>query len=91
MDESLFEALEERELARLVREKEVEVAPLFNSRKYQDGLEKLASLKDPVDQFFEKVMVMDDNPSLRFNRIALLIRLRALFLQVADISYLHQA
>ncbi len=91
LDESLFEALEERELARLVREKEVEVAPLFNSRKYQDGLEKLASLKDPVDQFFEKVMVMDDNPSLRFNRIALLIRLRALFLQVADISYLHQA
>jgi glycyl-tRNA synthetase beta chain len=91
MNESLFREPEENELASLVGEKEREVAPLFENRSYQEGLEKLASLKDPVDRFFDKVMVMDDDTELRNNRIALLIRLRALFLQVADISYLHQA
>jgi glycyl-tRNA synthetase beta chain len=90
LNESLFREPEEVQLARLVSEKERDVAPLFEDRKYQEGLGKLASLKEPVDSFFDKVLVMDDDTELRNNRIALLIRLRALFLQVADISYLHQ-
>ena len=91
VNNSLFREPEESELADIVNTKELNVAPLFENRNYQEGLEQLASLKDSVDNFFDKVLVMDEDTALRKNRIALLIRLRALFLQVADISYLHQA
>jgi len=90
VNESLFREPEELELANLVTSKESDVAPLFESRNYREGLEQLAALKDAVDSFFDKVLVMDEDSAIRNNRIALLIRLRALFLQVADISYLHQ-
>ena len=49
---------------------------------------KLAGLRDTVDTFFDKVMVMDENEAVRNNRIALLASLRALFLRIADISVL---
>jgi glycyl-tRNA synthetase beta chain len=45
-------------------------------------------LREPVDAFFDKVMVMADDEALRNNRLAMLARLRGLFLQVADISEL---
>ena len=51
-------------------------------------LEQLATLREPVDQFFAEVMVMTDNPALRNNRLAILQRLRDLFMNVADISQL---
>jgi len=43
-----------------------------------------------VDSFFDQVMVMAEDEALRLNRLTLLSRLRALFLQVADISLLQQ-
>jgi len=51
-------------------------------------LELLAGLRQPVDRFFDEVMVMCENDVLRHNRLALLTRLRALFLRLADISRL---
>jgi glycyl-tRNA synthetase beta chain len=45
-------------------------------------------LREPVDAFFEAVMVNAEDPSVRANRYALLARLRGLFLGVADISLL---
>ena len=48
----------------------------------------LADLREPVDAFFDEVMVMADDPALRQNRLALLKALRELFLQIADISLL---
>ncbi len=51
-------------------------------------LEVLAGLREPVDQFFDDVMVMADDEKLRNNRLALLARLRELFLKLADISRL---
>ncbi len=91
IDEGLLEIAAEKELARAIKDKELEVAPYFEKRDYQQGLERLAALKEPVDRFFDDVMVMDEDPRLRRNRIALLNRLRELFLRVADISYLHQS
>jgi glycyl-tRNA synthetase beta chain len=41
-----------------------------------------------VDRFFDDVMVMADDEALRHNRLALLARLRSLFLQLADVSRL---
>lgn len=56
---------------------------------YVEQLRLLANLQHPVDKFFEKVMVMDENEQLRMNRLALLFSLRELFLSRADIALLQ--
>lgn len=89
VDESLFVEDAEKVLFSSLREKELNVAPLFEAGNYKEGLEQLAQLGESVDRFFDDVMVMCDELPVRNNRIALLQRLRAIFLQVADISYLH--
>jgi glycyl-tRNA synthetase beta chain len=85
----LFEHESERILAQLIQQKRQQVDTLYQAANYTAALTSLASLKAPVDDFFEHVMIMVDNPSVRDNRIALLIELRHLFTQVADISQLH--
>ena len=75
-------------LADAIEIKEAEVQPLFDQANYRDGLLKLTELKDSIDAFFDGVMVNADDPTLKNNRLALLSRLRALFLHVADISLL---
>ncbi|NWF38513.1 glycine--tRNA ligase subunit beta [Mariprofundus sp. NF] len=52
------------------------------------ALAELAKLRGPVDQFFDDVMVMAEDEKVRGNRLALLSRLRTLFLNLADISRL---
>jgi glycyl-tRNA synthetase beta chain len=64
------------------------VGPLLAERRYARVLGELADLRDPVDRFFDDVMVMVDDEAVRNNRLALLGELRALFLDVADISRL---
>jgi glycyl-tRNA synthetase beta chain len=64
------------------------VAPLLANHEYTEALSQLAALRAPVDRFFDVVMVMADDPALQKNRLALLAALRALFLDVADISLL---
>ena len=64
------------------------VGPMLEHRRYAEILNELADLRDPVDRFFDDVMVMADEDDLRHNRLALLSELRALFLDVADISQL---
>jgi glycyl-tRNA synthetase beta chain len=55
---------------------------------YTEALTCLADLREPVDAFFDDVMVNVEEASLRDNRLNLLKRLRDLFLEVADISLL---
>lgn len=81
----------EKALAAAVAALEAELAPLFEQRAYASALDKLAALRPQVDAFFTDVMVMADDAAVKANRLALLARLRALFLQVADISLLQQA
>jgi len=81
----------EKTLATAVNEKAAVVAPLFAAREYTKALAALADLQQPVDAFFDSVMVMSDDPALQQNRLALLQQLRGLFLEVADISYLVPA
>jgi glycyl-tRNA synthetase beta chain len=76
---ALFSALESAE---------EKVRPLLAVRGYADVLNELADLRDPVDRFFDDVMVMANDEAIRNNRLALLAELRALFLDVADISRL---
>jgi len=51
-------------------------------------LNLLAGLREPIDSFFDDVMVMAEDEAIRNNRLALLSRLRALFLNLADVSRL---
>ena len=64
---------------------------MLDDRRYTEALQRLASLRQPVDTFFDDVMVMVDDAALRNNRLALLGELRALFLDIADISRLSIA
>lgn len=84
----LLEKEQEKELYRLVESKAVAIGPLLKDRNYTATLETLADLRPAVDDFFDNVMVMAEDKDLRTNRLALLSRLRELFLEVADISLL---
>ncbi|WP_410681527.1 glycine--tRNA ligase subunit beta [Avibacterium paragallinarum] len=80
---------EEKALAESVLALQSEVQPLIAKGDYVAVLDKLANLRQPVDNFFEKVMVNAEDPQLRENRLAILKTLQGLFLQVADISLLQ--
>jgi glycyl-tRNA synthetase beta chain len=64
------------------------VEPEFAARRYTEALQQLAALRPAVDSFFDSVMVMADDAALRRNRLALLGRLRGLFMHAADLSRL---
>ena len=91
IDASLLVEPAEKDLYKALTEKTGEVAPMFDQGRYKDGLQQLASLRESVDRFFDSVLVMSEEKSLRDNRVALLQQLRSLFLRVADISYLHKS
>lgn len=75
-------------LSDLVLAKTKLLAPLFEQGDYDQALSQLAELKEPVDAFFDDVMVNVEDEAVKNNRLALLTALRQLFLQVADISLL---
>ncbi|MDA0278866.1 MAG: glycine--tRNA ligase subunit beta [Proteobacteria bacterium] len=79
----------EKILFQQLRDRELSTTPLFEAGDYTTGLAELAQLKESVDGFFDDVLVMCDDKSVQNNRIALLQRLRDIFLKVADISFLH--
>lgn len=87
-DAALFVEPAEKHLAAIIESTKQDVAPLFAQHDYTTALSKLAVLREPVDAFFDDVMVMADDVAIRNNRLSLLQLLRNLFLQVADISYL---
>lgn len=86
VDSALLTDPAEIALAEKVDQLEQALKPAFEAGEYQQALDALAALQAPVDRFFDDVMVMADEPALRQNRLALLTRLRNLFLGVADIS-----
>jgi len=81
----------ERSLYEALVAAEATVRPLLGARDYTRALQELAALRAPVDRFFDDVMVMVDDDDVKTNRLALLGGLRALFLDVADISRLSIA
>ena len=88
IDNALLQETAEQALASAVAAAEQHVAPLAADRQYQQALERLAGLREPVDAFFDQVLVNAEDPAVKANRYALLARLRGLFLGVADISLL---
>jgi len=85
--ERLLEAAERALFERLQAAENI-VRPALERREYTSALTELAGMRDAVDRFFDSVMVMAEDEHLRTNRLALLSRLRALFLEIADLSRL---
>ncbi|MEQ9023089.1 MAG: DALR anticodon-binding domain-containing protein, partial [Pseudomonadales bacterium] len=88
IDANLFESEAEVELAKTIDQACTALAPLIQSADYRAALTELSKLREPVDQFFDQVMVNADNMAIRVNRLSLLNEMRQLFLSVADISLL---
>ncbi|GAF57967.1 LOW QUALITY PROTEIN: glycyl-tRNA synthetase beta chain [Psychrobacter sp. JCM 18902] len=89
VDESLLSEPAEQNLYSNVREAQTAVQPLLEQADYTQVLQTLASLDEPLTQFFDNVMVNSEDAALKNNRLALLKQVRALFLTVADISELQ--
>ena len=88
VDAKLLEDGAEQTLAQAVAAAAQAVAPMAAARCYREALAQLASLREPVDAYFDAVMVNAEDAAVRANRLALLNQLRGLFLGVADISLL---
>ncbi|MDR1358912.1 MAG: glycine--tRNA ligase subunit beta, partial [Coriobacteriales bacterium] len=87
VDKALFGEAEEA-LARAIDKAEDGVQHSLKVGDYAFALTCLATLRAPVDRFFEDVMVMDKDRKLRANRLALLNRFVAVFKDVADFGKL---
>ncbi|NKB76067.1 MAG: glycine--tRNA ligase subunit beta [Gammaproteobacteria bacterium] len=68
---------------------DTEVNDYFDNTQYDKAFEALAALREPIDDFFDQVMVMDPNEKIRQNRFTMLRVLRTLFLGAADISLIR--
>ena len=89
IDATLLNEPTEKLLASALTEIEKSVQPLLVKHDYAGTLTKLAALRDPIDNFFDEVMVMCDDEALKLNRLALLNQINTLFLSSADISKLQ--
>lgn len=83
-----FQEEAERELWRQYLAAQVSVEEALRRREPRAALEALLTLKAPIDRYFEEVLVMCEDQSLRANRLGFLTALARLFLQVADLSRL---
>lgn len=90
-DEQILVEPSEKALLAAARQAHADILPLLHTRDYTTALCRLAQLRDSVDTFFDKVMVMSEDESLRLNRLGLLALVEGLFLNVADISALQPA
>ena len=89
VDEALLSEPAEQGLYASVMQAQTAVKPLLDQANYTQVLQTLASLDEPLTQFFDNVMVNSEDAALKNNRLALLKQVRALFLTVADISELQ--
>lgn len=89
IDGSLLVEDEEKALCKKLGEITANVQSLTASGNYADALKELAGLRDPVDAFFDKVMVMVNNDKLRLARLQLLAEIHREFQNIADVSRLQ--
>ncbi len=88
VDQQLLSDPAERQLAAALDELRVEIEGTIAGRRYGDAMRRLATLRPFVDTFFDRVMVMADEPAVRANRLALLAALQRLFQHTANLSRL---
>jgi glycyl-tRNA synthetase beta chain len=91
IDATLFEVDAERDLLRQLDALAGDVGRLFAERRYEEALRVVSGLREPVDRFFNDVLVVAPDARVRDNRLALLARLRDLFESFADFTRLSGA
>lgn len=89
VDASLLHDEAERDLFAGLQATRAATADALDQGDYRAVLTHLAELRQPVDRFFDEVMVMAEDPQLQQNRLSLLRALQAEFLKVADIARLQ--
>lgn len=89
INQALFEA-DESALFETISQVADSVNAQVQAGQYQQALDELAGLKDVVNAFFDNVMINVDDAQIRNNRLALISRLRSLFMGIADISLLQK-
>jgi glycyl-tRNA synthetase beta chain len=88
IDADRFELPAEHALAEALEAADRETRGAWERRDYGRVLERLAQLQQPVDAFFDTVLVNAEDPAIRANRLALLAHLKSQFSAVADIALL---
>ncbi|MDD5168952.1 MAG: DALR anticodon-binding domain-containing protein, partial [Syntrophales bacterium] len=86
IDPGLFQAEEEKNLYRSLKEVEAKALGFLEKGDYKAALVEMARLRQPVDAFFNAVMVMAKEENIKFNRLSLLTEISGLFHRVADFS-----
>ena len=86
VDEKLLYEVEEKELFRVLKSSSVIIGKAIKAQNYPKAMFEMASLREPLDCFFENVIVNAEDKTLRLNRLTLLAKLVALMNQVADFS-----
>jgi glycyl-tRNA synthetase beta chain len=86
VDATLFAVDAEKKLFDAVNQAEKGAAQAIQKQDFSGAMIALSALREPVDAFFEDVLVNDENPAIRANRLALLARIRTATNTVADFS-----
>lgn len=86
VDEALLTLDAEKALYAAIRTASAEAAEAVKGEDFRSAMKALSALRAPVDRFFEDVLVNDENPAIRANRLALLKAIRAATGTVADFS-----
>ncbi|APO55502.1 glycine--tRNA ligase subunit beta [Bradyrhizobium diazoefficiens] len=85
-DAALYSLGEEKALARAIGEVQAEASTAVAKEDFAAAMSAMAKLRPPVDAFFDKVRVNDDDPKVRENRLKLLNEIRSATRAVADFS-----
>jgi glycyl-tRNA synthetase beta chain len=89
VNEELFKANAEWDLAAKLVGIKPRVQALLKAADYKAALAALAGLRESVDGFFDEVKVMDEDAAVKNNRLAMLASIHELFIETADISRLQ--
>jgi len=81
----------EQNLYEVFQDVQNKTKPLLEVKEYNRALDVILQMKEPVDVFFDEVMVMSEDEGLKQNRLNLLCAISGLFLQVGDFSKMQSA
>lgn len=91
VDPALFKIPSEQKLYSSLQDMESTIQGFLMKSDYAGALEAMAQLKAPIDGFFDSVLVMDKDETVKRNRLALLTRIHVLFSRIADFRKIQTA
>ncbi len=89
INETLLAEPAEKVLYQTLQAVQESSAPFLTDQNYLEAMGEILKMKEPVDTFFDEVLVMEDDPKIRENRLSLLRSIARLFLKVGDFSKMY--